>query len=159
MTIGSTRRPAEAWRSPQHQICFGVNAPAAVLSAFLRQGDYAISPQPTHFEYLLFSYGLYFILIAMLWYVVTVEITKIASKGNSLGPLTYVRAGIDLTLLACACLLIFMGMMNLTLDVGSARWQENPSSVGCLLWGIAITLFSARDLYLRATWRESLPLR
>lgn len=145
MLLNSMRDAWGAWSAIERQVSYGINAPAAFISFFLAKLQLDISPLVNEIQYLFFTYAFYFMLVVMLWYAVALEVSG-GSNGSSLTSLTRFRETADLMLVALGLFLIFLGVMNF--DLRSARRSEMPSSIGCLVWGVVVTSFYVRDLYI-----------
>lgn len=64
-----------AWRAPDRQVCDAVNAPAAVVRFGLLKALDRWAPNHVRADFVIET-GVYFVLVALLWYGVSVEITR-----------------------------------------------------------------------------------
>jgi hypothetical protein len=132
--------------SLESQISYTINAPAALISSTLAR--FLSMKWPTSYAaWFFFTYVFYFVLVAALWYVVSLEAS--GTEGSSLTRLVVRKAYrkfADALLVALGLLLVFMGVLNLGF-IHEALRTEMASSIGFLLWGLLITSFYGRDLY------------
>jgi hypothetical protein len=131
-----------SWRAPDWQFCAGLNAPATITRYWLEKitGLWQWGHARTDF---VISTTLYFLLVWLLWYLVSIEI---GGKGQSiLTPKTRLRRVADV-------LAIVFGIA-----VGSSALPIRREFVGFtyphlmampyFIWGVVISVFYSHDLW------------
>src|ERR1039458_1976830 len=63
-----------SWEAPDIQLCDGLNAPAAEVRFWLLQGLHQYFPRDRVVVDIAMGTAVYFVLIALLWYLVSLEI-------------------------------------------------------------------------------------
>jgi hypothetical protein len=93
-----------------------------------------------------FSYVIYCVLVAILWYGVAFEIggTNGSSLWTLLIPRKALRGIADIALVGIGLLLLCIASLNL---ISRHNRDSLLMVIGALIWGFAIALFYARDLY------------
>jgi len=144
------RMPRSAGASLESQISFGINLPAVLLSSNLAK-IWSANYAPWFF----FTYIVYFVLVAVLWYAVAIEAS--GTGGSTLMgwlvPRGVFRGIADLLLVLLGLALLYGGSTDLVF--GHLRGPELPIPIGLLLWGVSIASFYASDLYRCTTTRRA----
>lgn len=136
----SMERPA--WKLPDRQFCYGLNAPATLLAAVpARIADRWLR------EYypldLVVESVIYFLLIGLLWYGVAIEI---GGNGRSvLAPITRMRTMSDTLAVIFGATLGVLGPLG-TRQVGGTVTYERLVAAPYLIWAAIIIGFYGRDL-------------
>jgi hypothetical protein len=139
-------RSGEEWLSPTRQWCFGLNAPAALLNVLVQRLASAAHLPVTHLEDMLLTYVSFVVFVGALWYLVAKEISTLYFQNSAVGT-GRTRKLRDLGFISFGLLLLWLGAMNVSFDARSARWGENPISIGNLIWGAVIVIYYSHDLY------------
>jgi uncharacterized membrane protein len=141
----------EPWEAPERLLCYGINAPASLLtSVLMKLGTVMMSARADYLLDLFVMYVLYLILVAALWYFVAIEISSTRTKGSGLTPLTRIRRLADLALIGGGVLLASVALMYSHIDAGFAHNTRNEMlfSFPCLLWGLGMAMFYGWDFYI-----------
>lgn len=153
LLVSNLSRPSAAyyqrWARPDAQLSYAINAPAGMLRAWL-MGLAEQSGLPTHSIHwieMLVQTVLYILMVFLLWYFVSIELSKTPDRGSSLTRLTPIRGIADL-------LLIFIGI-GIGYFAVLVQRQFGPVSVYSILvsvpyfvWSMGLVSFYCYDLWI-----------
>ena len=141
------RLESPSWIKPGRQICDGLNAPTALIRfCLLKVADrefYSVRWIDSILETVV-----YFALVGLLWYCVSVEISGRDRKGASaLTSTTRMRTAIDILLIAFGAALAVAGQLVRHQFGGRPDMYANLVSVPYFIWAIVLILFYSRDFW------------
>jgi hypothetical protein len=115
-----------------------------VVTHYLIEAADALLPRPYPIE-LIIERGLYFGLVWLLWYAVSIEL---AGDGQSvLTPKVGARRAADVLAVSFGAMLVFIGYL-VRGQFGGADTYSSLIALPYLVWGAAILAFYGRDLWL-----------
>jgi hypothetical protein len=144
------------WEAPDSQLCDGLNAPAAEVRFWLLQGLLKCLPRDLFVVDIALCTVVYFALIALLWYLVSLEI-----RGRSQPRSSAFTFSLRWRSLADVFLVCFGGLIGYSGELvrrhtpglyGPTYWTL--VSVPYFLWAAVLVVFYGRDLWLSQSLRS-----
>lgn len=135
-----------SWTAPDRQLCDGLNAPAAVLRFLLSKAlDSVLSSHPV-IQFVL-EIILYFWLVALLWYVVSIEAVGWKTvKSSSVTRKVKARTWVDLMIVFLGIGVVFAGEL-VRHQFGYVSVYSNLISVPYFVWGLILMGFYGNDIW------------
>lgn len=136
-----------SWIKPDRQICDGLNAPASVVRfCLLRVADREL--QSVAWIDFTLETIVYFALVWLLWYFVSIEVSgRNGKRPNALTRTTTMRAAIDVPLIVFGAALAVYGQLVRHQFGGRPDVYANLVSVPYFIWAIVLVTFYAYDLW------------
>jgi hypothetical protein len=135
-----------AFLAPDLQFCCALNAPATVVWVLL-----CIFKGELYFEHPflwdIIELVAYVLLIGLLWYVVSIEIS--GSGQSVLTPKTRIRSVADLLMIAFAGYVAAFGFSVRSHEFGFVTTYSNLVATPYFLWAVTIATFYGNDLWVR----------